>query len=62
MTRFSVNVLPVLREEKFLGIITREVVQKALFHGLGKQTVDEFMTTGGPVAVRTCRWDRSSRS
>ena len=51
MTRFSVNVLPVLGEESYLGIITREVVQKALFHGLGKQKVNEFMTTGGPVGV-----------
>jgi tRNA nucleotidyltransferase (CCA-adding enzyme) len=50
MTRFSVNVLPVLSNERFLGTITREVVQKALFHGLGKQKVEEFMTTGGPVA------------
>lgn len=51
MTRFSVNVLPVVNEEKFLGIITREVVQKALFHGLGKQKVEEFMTTGVPFAA-----------
>jgi len=46
MTRFSVNVLPVLDGQDFQGIITREVVQKALFHGLGKRSVDEFMTTG----------------
>ncbi len=51
MTRFSVNVLPVMSDKKYLGIITREVVQKALFHNLGKQRVDEFMTTGGPVAA-----------
>jgi tRNA nucleotidyltransferase (CCA-adding enzyme) len=51
MTRFSVNVLPVLDGTRFLGIITREVVQKALFHGLGNRTVDEFMSTGVPVAV-----------
>jgi tRNA nucleotidyltransferase (CCA-adding enzyme) len=50
MTRFSVNVLPVLSRDRYQGIITREVVQKALFHGLGKQKVEEFMTTGGPVA------------
>ena len=49
MTRFSVNVLPVLNNDKYEGIITREVVQKALFHGLGKQKVNEFMTSGGPV-------------
>jgi tRNA nucleotidyltransferase (CCA-adding enzyme) len=50
MTRFSMNVLPVLKEDTFLGIITREVVQKALFHGLGKHPVDQFMTTGVPTA------------
>ena len=50
MTRFSVNVLPVLQEGKYEGIITREVVQKGLFHGLEKQKVEEFMTTGAPVA------------
>jgi len=50
MTRFSVNVLPVLSNERFRGTITREVVQKALFHGLAEQKVEEFMTTGGPVA------------
>ncbi len=51
MTRFSVNVLPVLKNEGYTGIITREVVQKALFHGLGKQKVEAFMTTGGPFAA-----------
>ena len=49
MTRFSVNVLPVLQSGRLQGIITREVVQKALFHGLGSRKVDEFMTIGGPV-------------
>ncbi len=46
MTRFSVNVLPVLEQGRFLGIITREVVQKALFHDLGRKKVDAFMSTG----------------
>jgi tRNA nucleotidyltransferase (CCA-adding enzyme) len=51
MTRFSVNVLPVVEQDRFLGIITREVVQKALFHGLGEQAVEAFMTSGGPAAA-----------
>jgi tRNA nucleotidyltransferase (CCA-adding enzyme) len=51
MTRFSVNVLPVVSEEKFLGTITREVAQKAIFHGLGRQKVEELMTTGAPSAT-----------
>ena len=46
MTRFSVNVLPVLDGDRFLGIITREVVQKALFHEMGRRKVDDFMSTG----------------
>jgi tRNA nucleotidyltransferase (CCA-adding enzyme) len=46
MTRFSVNVLPVLGRTGLRGIITREDVQKALFHGLAKQAVDELMTSG----------------
>jgi tRNA nucleotidyltransferase (CCA-adding enzyme) len=50
MTRFSVNVLPIMDDGKLLGIITREVVQKSLFHNLGQQKVKEFMATGGPVA------------
>ena len=51
MTRFSVNVLPVVEKDGYLGIITREVVQKALFHGLGEQPVEAFMTSGGPTAA-----------
>ncbi len=51
MTRFSVNVLPVLLGDSYQGLITREIVQKALFHGLGNRTVEEFMTSGGPVAT-----------
>ncbi len=50
MTRFSLNVLPVMSGARYEGIITRDVVQKALFHGLGKLKVEEFMTSGGPTA------------
>lgn len=50
MTRFSLNVLPVMSGTTYEGIITRDVVQKAVFHGLGRQKVEEFMTSGGPVA------------
>jgi tRNA nucleotidyltransferase (CCA-adding enzyme) len=46
MTRFSVNVLPVMEHDRVAGIITREVVQKALFHEMGRRKADEFMSTG----------------
>ena len=61
MTRFSVNVLPVVEQDRYLGIITREVVQKALFHGLGEQAVEAFMTSGGPAAAPDMPMDQVER-
>ncbi len=45
MTRYGVNVLPVLREEQYAGLMSREVVEKALFHGFGKSKAMDFATT-----------------
>ncbi len=45
MTRYGVNVLPVLKGEKYLGLISREIVEKALFHGFGKSKIMDFATT-----------------
>ena len=45
MTRYGVNVLPVLKEEKYAAIISREIVEKALFHGFGKSRSIDFATT-----------------
>lgn len=50
MTRYGVNVLPVLKGETFLGIISREVVEKSLFHGLSNTKVSQFMTTDIHIA------------
>ncbi len=49
MTRYGVNVLPVLKEGKYYGIITREVVEKALMHGFGRSPVSDFTTTDAIV-------------
>ena len=48
MTRYEVNVLPVLRNSSFYGLISREVVEKALFHGFGQSRISEFCTTEAP--------------
>lgn len=45
MTTYGVNVLPVLRDGKYAGLISREVVEKVLFHGFGKNRLIEFSTT-----------------
>jgi len=45
MTRYGVNVLPVLQGEKYAGLISREFVEKALYHGFGKSKAIDFATT-----------------
>ncbi|NNF83532.1 MAG: CBS domain-containing protein, partial [Deltaproteobacteria bacterium] len=45
LTRYNINVVPVFRKEETVGIITRQVVEKALFHGLGNESVEEYMNT-----------------
>ncbi|RMD59926.1 MAG: CBS domain-containing protein, partial [Nitrospirae bacterium] len=42
MTQYEVNVLPVLKNGRFYGLISREIVEKALFHGFGSTPVSKF--------------------
>ncbi len=43
MTTYGVNVLPVLdQKERYVGIISREIVQKALFHRLGDHRIEDL--------------------
>ena len=51
MTRYGVNVLPVLKDFIFLGIISREVVEKALFHGFAKKGVLDFTVTDASTVL-----------
>lgn len=44
MTRYGVNVLPVLKEGRYAGLISREIIEKALFHGFGKSRAMDFST------------------
>lgn len=52
MTRYGVNVLPVERDGTYQGIISREVVEKSIFHGLMESPVMEFTTTDAATAER----------
>jgi tRNA nucleotidyltransferase (CCA-adding enzyme) len=46
LTRYSITVLPVLDpERRVLGLISRRVTEKAIFHGLGQLPASEYMTT-----------------
>ncbi|MGP0565711.1 MULTISPECIES: CBS domain-containing protein [unclassified Nitrospina] len=43
MTRFNLSTLPVLSNKKPVGLITRQVVEKAIHHKLGRERVEDFM-------------------
>ncbi|MBI3814031.1 MAG: CBS domain-containing protein [Nitrospinae bacterium] len=43
MTRYSINTLPVLDGKKPVGLITRQIVEKAIFHRLEKEKVTDLM-------------------
>ena len=50
MTRFNFNAIPILNAQHLVGIITRQVVEKAAHHKLKKMPVTEVMTTDFDVA------------
>lgn len=45
LTRYNVNALPVVGEEGLIGIISRQVVEKALHHDLGHLPISSYMST-----------------
>jgi len=45
MTKYGVNVLPVIKNNMYAGLISREIIEKALFHGFGKSKAMDFCTT-----------------
>ena len=45
MVKYNINALPVLAKEKVVGVITRQVVEKAAFHKLEDIPVKEYMST-----------------
>jgi tRNA nucleotidyltransferase (CCA-adding enzyme) len=45
MTKFGVNVLPIIRDNKYAGLISRETVEKAIFHGFRKNRASDFSTS-----------------
>lgn len=45
IVRYNVNMLPVLEGERLVGLISRQVLEKAMFHHLGARPVSDFMTT-----------------
>jgi tRNA nucleotidyltransferase (CCA-adding enzyme) len=51
MTAYGLNVFPILDEkDHYTGIVSRESIQKALFHRLGKMAVRDIMQTDAYTA------------
>ncbi len=49
LNRYSVNALPVVDNARLLGLISRQIVEKGIFHGLKDHPVKDYMST--PVAT-----------
>lgn len=45
LTKYNINAMPVLSRGRVVGVITRQVAAKALFHKLENQPVDDYMFT-----------------
>lgn len=45
MRRYGINAAPVVKDGEVSGVITRQVVDKAVYHGLGSAPVRDYMTT-----------------
>lgn len=52
MAKFNLNIMPVVEESKLIGLISRQDIGKAIFHGLEKSSVSEFMTTDYCVVAK----------
>lgn len=50
MARYNFNAVPVVDDQQLVGIITRQVVEKAAHHKLKRMSVAEVMTTDYDVA------------
>lgn len=55
MRRYNINAVPVVTDGVVAGVITRQVVDKAVYHGLGAVPVSDYMTT-------ECEWVASDTS
>ncbi len=51
MTKYGINVLPVIKKNNYLGLLSREIVEKALFHGFHKSKIIDFTTTDAQVTT-----------
>jgi len=44
IVRYNINVLPAVEDDRVVGLISRQVLEKAMFHHLGERPVSDFMS------------------
>jgi tRNA nucleotidyltransferase (CCA-adding enzyme) len=44
-TRYNINATPVVDEDRLVGILSRQMIDKGIYHGLENVSVSEFMST-----------------
>ncbi len=49
LNRYNINAVPVVEDGKLCGVISRQIVEKGIYHGLKHHPVKEYMTA--PVAT-----------
>ncbi|MBI5560428.1 MAG: CBS domain-containing protein [Deltaproteobacteria bacterium] len=58
MRRYNINAAPVVKDNALIGVITKTVVDRAAYHGLGGENVSEYMTTDAQwVTAATPLWE-----
>jgi tRNA nucleotidyltransferase (CCA-adding enzyme) len=45
LNRYNINALPVMTDGKLLGLISRQTVEKGIYHGLKRHPVKDYMNT-----------------
>ncbi|WP_448381727.1 CBS domain-containing protein [Desulfosoma sp.] len=43
MVRYNINAMPVLEGDRIVGLINRQVLEKAMYHGLHEEKVSDYM-------------------
>ena len=58
LTRYGISVVPVVKKGKVSGLISRRTVEKAIYHGLAKLPVSEYMSTDFRAVAPEDTFDR----
>jgi tRNA nucleotidyltransferase (CCA-adding enzyme) len=61
LSRFNINVLPIMEGETLVGLISRVIVQRATYHGLQNLAVKEYMTSDFKTACQDTPLDEIRR-